>query len=65
MAKSIKKVEAWVKRIDLNEYQFLFRDSETNKTVYESTLYTRRTTAKLGGIRHAKKNGYKIAKWLK
>lgn len=58
-----KKVEAWVKRIDENAFQYLFRNEETNKPSYESQIYTRRSTAVIGAKRYAAKNNIKI-KWL-
>lgn len=62
MAK-IKKVEAWVKRIDDQSFQFMFRDAGTNKANYESQIYTRNSTAIIGAKRYAAKNNIKI-KWL-
>lgn len=70
MAK-LQKVEASIAtkgrfRNGDGKYVFTLYDAKTNATVEANEfIYTRRSNAKRGAERFAKKNGYMITRWVK
>lgn len=69
MAKQ-QKVEASVQTLErfddgTGEYVFVIYEQESNKTLYTSKTYTRRSNAKRGATRYAKRQNMKIVLWVK
>ena len=69
MAK-VTKVEASIQtkgryRNGDGKYIFILYDRKSNATIYESIIYSNRSNAKRGALRHCKSNNMEISLWVK